>query len=146
MDSFYWLLTLSYRPCHHIPGVKVTNKIIETTDHNHERIEKAYKTYFYRADEPDPDLKDGPTEKHEFEIVVCHANVIRYFLMRYDLPIIAYAPNCFHPCLTFSFASYFELQGSSITTGSLVALLSIQLFIDVYHYTSHRKRELPHVW
>jgi len=38
------------------------------------RIEAAYRKYFHRAD---PDQKED-----SYEIVVCHSNVIRYFLMR----------------------------------------------------------------
>ncbi|KAH9524208.1 Serine/threonine-protein phosphatase pgam5, mitochondrial [Bulinus truncatus] len=38
------------------------------------RIESAFRKYFYRAD---------PTQKEDsYEIVVCHANVIRYFICR----------------------------------------------------------------
>lgn len=68
------------------------------TDANHPRIEEAFQKYFYRAptpeDQVDPAKDENalvPTEsdttpevdeKHEFEIIVCHANVIRYFLCR----------------------------------------------------------------
>jgi broad specificity phosphatase PhoE len=128
------------RPCHHIPGVKATPKVIEVTDDNHRRIEEAFQRYFYRSDppqlpptlmvqggavaaagsaaaaaaaEPPPPQSESnvPTapqppaaesaaaapatttttaatlahsvqEHHEFEIIVCHANVIRYFVCR----------------------------------------------------------------
>ena len=54
------------------------------------RIEKAFRKYFFRSPLPDSDVvdshssKDGENEKekHEFEIIICHANVIRYFLCR----------------------------------------------------------------
>jgi hypothetical protein len=67
------------------------------TDANHPRIEEAFRKYFHRAPFPEVEVdpaKDenalAPTEKdetpeeekHEFEIIVCHANVIRYFLCR----------------------------------------------------------------
>jgi serine/threonine-protein phosphatase PGAM5 len=67
------------------------------TDAGHLRIEEAFRKYFQRAplpeDEVDPAKDENalvPTEKdetpeeekHEFEIIVCHANVIRYFLCR----------------------------------------------------------------
>lgn len=38
------------------------------------RIEAAFRKYFYRA--------DGQQEKDSFDIIVCHANVIRYFVCR----------------------------------------------------------------
>jgi serine/threonine-protein phosphatase PGAM5 len=67
------------------------------TDANHPRIEEAFRKYFYRApfpeDEVDPAKDENALastekdaapeeERHEFEIIVCHANVIRYFLCR----------------------------------------------------------------
>ena len=38
------------------------------------RIEAAFRKYFYRA--------DTSQEKDSYEILVCHANVIRYFVCR----------------------------------------------------------------
>jgi len=38
------------------------------------RIEAAFRRYFYRA--------DTSQEKDSYEILVCHANVIRYFVCR----------------------------------------------------------------
>jgi serine/threonine-protein phosphatase PGAM5 len=76
------------RPCHHVPGVKASKRTIELTDENHTRIEAAFQKYFYRAATPqlvvdtDDANKTEETEKHEFEVIVCHANVIRYFLCR----------------------------------------------------------------
>ncbi|KAL7573134.1 hypothetical protein ACA910_018804 [Epithemia clementina (nom. ined.)] len=107
------------RPCHHIPGSKVSDKVVQQTDEHHPRIEKAFQKYFYRApmpiktsrdgssnsgssssslnDQPvkdhattrmeksnnnDDDDDDDESQRHEFEIIVCHANVIRYFLCR----------------------------------------------------------------
>jgi len=39
------------------------------------RIEAAFRKYFYRA--------DRSQEKDSYEILVCHANVIRYFVCRW---------------------------------------------------------------
>ena len=41
------------------------------------RIEAAFRNYFYRA--------DHRQEKDSYDIIVCHANVIRYFVCRYLL-------------------------------------------------------------
>lgn len=41
-----------------------------------ERIEAAFQKYIHRSTNEDSDTD------HEFEIIVCHANVIRYFLLR----------------------------------------------------------------
>jgi serine/threonine-protein phosphatase PGAM5 len=54
-------------------------------DANHDRIEEAFQTYFYRGDQNDDNdnnCHDGNNSQHEFEIIVCHANVIRYFFCR----------------------------------------------------------------
>lgn len=44
-------------------------------DENHNRIESAFQKYMYRGSE---DLEP----RHEFEIIVCHGNLIRYFFTR----------------------------------------------------------------
>lgn len=78
------------RPCHTIPGGPALPKLIEITDVHHPRIEHAYRKYFYRASMPEEDEvvsghheNESLTEKHEFEIIICHANVIRYWMCRY---------------------------------------------------------------
>jgi serine/threonine-protein phosphatase PGAM5 len=116
------------RPCHTIPGGRVSQKVIEKTDQGHERIEEAFRKYFYRADVPlcrDEENREGvdqekgatesegekqtlehsPTKdlefhpQHEFEIIVCHANVIRYFLCRaLQLPPEAWLRMCTFNC------------------------------------------------
>lgn len=43
-------------------------------DENHDRIEAAFHKYFYRS--------TNPEMAHDFEIIVGHGNVIRYFLCR----------------------------------------------------------------
>jgi serine/threonine-protein phosphatase PGAM5 len=93
------------RPSHHIPSGKVSDKIIEATDHNHPRIEEAFQKYFHRADPPSEEANpqsDGEPQ-HQFEIVVCHANVIRYFLCRaLQLPPEAWLRYCpFNCSLTY---------------------------------------------
>jgi serine/threonine-protein phosphatase PGAM5 len=89
------------RPCHTIPsGGKVPQKIIGQVDRDHLRIEEAFQKYFYRAgfheEQEDPhDSEDEPTGEtsettaasdpkiqHEFEIIIGHANAIRYFVCR----------------------------------------------------------------
>ena len=60
---------------------------------NHDRIEEAFRKYFYRAPTPrgDADADDAGIDgtehdkdalKHEYEIIVGHGNVIRYFVCR----------------------------------------------------------------
>jgi len=106
------------RPCHHIPGGKVSPKVVEKTDESHKNIEKAFQTYFHRAEyresegavekvidngndappldgeivTPSLTSDDGSEDttkeegrghpQHEFEIIVCHGNVIRYMFCR----------------------------------------------------------------
>lgn len=48
----------------------------EEIDQNHDRIEKAFQHYFYR------DVEQDKVDEDEFEIIVCHGNVIRYFFCR----------------------------------------------------------------
>mmetsp|Transcript_115440 Transcript_115440/g.172476 ORF Transcript_115440/g.172476 Transcript_115440/m.172476 type:complete len:318 (-) Transcript_115440:41-994(-) len=86
------------RPSHNIPGGRASAGAIEKTDENHPRIEQAFRELFYRAPPPDEkQTKDKP--KHEFEIVVCHANVIRYFLCRgLQIPPEAWLRLCTFNC------------------------------------------------
>lgn len=111
------------RPCHHIPGGKASKRTVQKTDETHERIETAFKTYFYRADPPsmndnqeekqsviseneskgiddeEEDMSLKPHPQHEFEIIVCHANVIRYFLCRaLQIPPEAWLRLCTFNC------------------------------------------------
>lgn len=44
---------------------------------NHDRIESAFQKYIHRANDD-----DDCERRHEFEVIVCHGNVIRYFLCR----------------------------------------------------------------
>ncbi|CAJ1952554.1 unnamed protein product [Cylindrotheca closterium] len=50
----------------------------EEIDANHDRIEEAFQKYIHRTDATAEDDDDGD----EFEIIVCHGNVIRYFFCR----------------------------------------------------------------
>ena len=75
------------RPAHTIPGGPARASIIEATDKAHSRIEEAFEKLFYRAQTKENESEDGKDDDkvqhlHEFEIIVCHANVIRYFLCR----------------------------------------------------------------
>ena len=79
------------RPCHTIPGGRMSPKDIETTDMHHPRIEAAFRQYIHRALPPTDDdnlssknnvAAAPPESQHEFEIIVCHANVIRYIMCR----------------------------------------------------------------
>lgn len=101
------------RPSHHIPGGKANDKMVEATDQNHPRIEAAFRKYFYRATEAPSTGKINSTASnpqppqeeclHEFEIIVCHANVIRYFVCRaLQLPPEAWLRYCpFNCSLTY---------------------------------------------
>jgi len=116
------------RPCHHIPGGRVSERAINGVDEGHERIEKAFLSFFYRSDPPvqatttdesnEEDLENKeenattsnnddanennalePHPQHEFEIMVCHANVIRYFLCRaLQIPPEAWLRLCTFNC------------------------------------------------
>jgi serine/threonine-protein phosphatase PGAM5 len=75
------------RPCHTIPGGPMSEKDIELTDAHHPRIEGAFRKYIYRSTmipEIGENMNGNATQQHhEFEIIVCHANVIRYVMCRY---------------------------------------------------------------
>ena len=106
------------RPCHNIPCGKVRESVIQKIDETHPRVEEAFRKYFYRASLPPPsnendsvdsdkstdtEVKEDPNihghPKHEFEIIVCHANVIRYFFCRaLQLPPEAWLRLCTFNC------------------------------------------------
>jgi serine/threonine-protein phosphatase PGAM5 len=96
-------------PCHTIPGGKASDSTVQKMDDSHPRIEAAFQKIFYRAPPPGPmnssDDKENRNKKtdnegkHEFEIVVCHANVIRYFLCRaLQIPPEAWLRLCTFNC------------------------------------------------
>ena len=109
------------RPCHTIPCGRVGESTIKKTDEGHARIEEAFQKYFYRADAPsreafeedkatDSDSNENENDDskeeelvvdphHEFEIIVCHANVIRYFMCRsLQIPPEAWLRMCTFNC------------------------------------------------
>ena len=150
---FPLFLTFSCRPAHNIPGGTARPSVVQKTDENHPRIEKAFQTYFYRAEPPverealhpvvpentndqhkestgstdvpsstiitttdiscNPQedgnpivitdsvqqLEEEEQEQHEFEVIIGHANVIRYFFCRaLQLPPEAWLRLCIFNC------------------------------------------------
>ena len=57
-----------------MPGHRVYHIQIQSVDHQHPRIEEAFRKYFNRADET--------VKNDEVQIIVAHPNVLRYFLCR----------------------------------------------------------------
>jgi broad specificity phosphatase PhoE len=153
------------RPCHTIPGGRMSQKDIETTDAHHPRIEGAFRKYVHRAPEPLPVSHDQevttpqqqqqqPESKHEFEIIVCHANVIRYIMCRY---VLVYGLLFLEPkentnactvvvVVTHTHFYFLFLQCIAITPRGMVTILSIQLQLNVPDHTSHRYGELSYDW
>lgn len=107
------------RPAHNLPGGSASTSTIEKTDEHHPRIEAAFEKYFYRAKDLPKDKETGDDEdhtdennpkdpnsgeqkegsRHEFEVIVCHANVIRYFLCRaLQIPPEAWLRLCTFNC------------------------------------------------
>ncbi|EGB10342.1 hypothetical protein AURANDRAFT_5074, partial [Aureococcus anophagefferens] len=78
------------RPAQVIPGKAYSNAVVRA---DNDRIEEAFRSVFYRS---------GPREDgalHEYEIVVCHGNVIRYFALRaLQLPPEAWLRLCTFNC------------------------------------------------
>ena len=137
------------RPCHNVPGGKASANTVARTDEDHARIEEAFKKYFHRADPPEadedkevaagkeaPQPQDGdepvpageqkkelqPHPQHEFEIIVCHANVIRYFACRaLQIPPEAWLRLCTFNCSL----TYFTIRA----TGSV----SCRMLGDIGH-------------
>ena len=106
------------RPCHHIPGGRARPSVVEQIDEQHQRIEDAFRKYFFCADKGvDKSVTDegnleeaqklGPHPQHKFEVIVCHANVIRYFFCRaLQLPPEAWLRLCTFNCSL----TYFTIQ------------------------------------
>ena len=65
----------------HRPDVGTPQQLEQEISENHDRIEAAFQKYFYRRN-PSPTMDDTSCADHEFEVIVCHGNVIRYFVMR----------------------------------------------------------------
>ncbi|VEU42003.1 unnamed protein product [Pseudo-nitzschia multistriata] len=76
----------------------------EEIDENHDRIEAAFRKYFYRDDGEGERERDDPSpeeagESDAFEVIVCHGNVIRYFFCRaLQLPPEAWLRLCTFNC------------------------------------------------
>jgi serine/threonine-protein phosphatase PGAM5 len=105
------------RPSHNVPG-SASASTVEKTDESHPRIEAAFRKYFYREHQiPTEEQSGGDSDsneinqvdpnsgeqkegkQHEFEIIVCHANVIRYFLCRaLQIPPEAWLRLCTFNC------------------------------------------------
>lgn len=73
------------------PIIPIRHDIARTTeeiDQHHDRIERAFQRYIYRSQRKqrnkscDNEDKTGDEPQDEFEIIVCHGNVIRYFFCR----------------------------------------------------------------
>ncbi|KAL7543002.1 hypothetical protein ACHAXR_012888, partial [Thalassiosira sp. AJA248-18] len=89
---------------------KARPSVVVRTDDHHPRIEQAFRKYFYRESNTNSSPLASPTEEeatqqlkphpqHEFEIIVCHANVIRYFFCRaLQLPPEAWLRLCTFNC------------------------------------------------
>ena len=72
------------------PDVGPVLALAQQIDNHHDRLEAAFQKYIHRADHastvgrespPPPQLEDS-SGVHEFEVIVGHANVIRYFFCR----------------------------------------------------------------
>ena len=78
------------RPAQVIPGRPYSNEAVRI---DQKRVERAFRETFRRADPRD----DGA--RHEYEIVVCHGNVIRYMTLRaLQLPPEAWLRLCTFNC------------------------------------------------
>ena len=103
------------RPCHHIPGGRASESSITKVDEGQPQIQAAFESYFHRAEETLEEVKGTATTgvscdegddgalsahpQHDFEIIVCHANVIRYFLCRaLQIPPEAWLRLCTFNC------------------------------------------------
>ena len=152
-------------------------KDIETTDMHHPRIEAAFRQYIHRALPPTDDDNSSskknidavpPESKHEFEIIVCHANVIRYIMCRF----VKFVLLCFNSFIPYVHCqlrrrytylhSYHHVhilsrcfdrtrwchyyQRLTITSGGVVTLLSFQLQFNLSDDTSHWDGELSYDW
>jgi len=74
-------------PAPMIPARPDVPNAVKEVDEEGERIERAFRKYVYRSSPPDYNdggqrATDGEPPKHEFEVIVGHGNVIRYFVCR----------------------------------------------------------------
>lgn len=77
----YWLCTdwgVQSEPFHVTKVAFNLSTVLQQYHEDGARIEAAFRRYIHRAD---------PKQKEDsFEIIVCHANVIRYFVCRFVSP------------------------------------------------------------
>jgi serine/threonine-protein phosphatase PGAM5 len=66
------------------PDVGPVLAVAQQIDEHHHRLEAAFQKYIHRAASPPVGRGEPPPEDgvHEFEVIVGHANVIRYFFCR----------------------------------------------------------------
>lgn len=71
------------------PDVGSVLALAKQIDNHHDRLEAAFQKYIHRADHASPVGQESPPPPpedssgvHEFEVIVGHANVIRYFFCR----------------------------------------------------------------
>ena len=128
-------------------GGKVRDSVVKKVDEENPRIEASFRKYFYRSDSiASPfiktkgeennhtnalesnnttdaiDLLPSTQAKHEFEIIVCHANVIRYLTCR----ALQIPPECWLRFCTFNCSiTYFTIR----FTGSVMC----QMLGDIGH-------------
>ncbi|KAL9188276.1 hypothetical protein ACHAXT_006654 [Thalassiosira profunda] len=144
------------RPCHHIPGGKARPSVVERTDEHHPRIERAFRRYFFRADAPpmlpeetpatssdepkeENQVEDATEQKlkphpqHEFEIIVCHANVIRYcFCRALQLPPEAWLRLCTFNCSL----TYFTIRPTGTVSCRMLGDIG-HLPYDMHTFSMH---------
>ena len=87
-------LLVEGRPCHHIPsmGEKTSKDVIAEIDEDWPRMEEAFRKYIARSRWLEENqgqcvdvekAKECPVEReHEYQIIVSHANLIRYLVCR----------------------------------------------------------------
>eukprot|EP00980_Cylindrotheca_fusiformis_P027961 scaffold22574_cov125-Cylindrotheca_fusiformis.AAC.14 len=135
------------RPAHNIPGGKASASTIKKTDETHPRIEGTFQKYFYRADPPPDENEEEITDaeeisKHEFEIIVCHANVIRYFFCRYVDQVVLASSGSWLFAIVPNYKLFVSTQSSSAPSRSMATTLYFQLFSDLSHNPPNRHGEL----
>ena len=92
-------------PAHRIPGAANDVELAEDIYVESMRAETAFRWYLHRADLPTLTVgasagnSEQPLPRHEYDVLVCHGNIIRYFLMRaLQLPPEAWLRLCGMNC------------------------------------------------
>jgi len=100
------------RPCHFLPSGGVNKSMIKKIDEDNPRIEQAFQKYFYAAP-----FDPNSSTRHEYEIIVCHGNVIRYFFCRaLQIPPEAWLRLCTFNCSL----TYFTIRPSGSVSCRMV--------------------------